>query len=247
MIGNVSERLASAVATVVIGACVLVGSFAIADGIRDRGRSDVLTVTGSAKRRIQSDYVVWTASLTSRQPTAQAASKELARWTARFQDFLDSAGVRPGELTVQPITTETQAETNSDTGEPTGPVIGFALTRTFQLRSERVDDVAKLIEASAELLNENVPVTAEPPQYSYTKLPSLRPALLEDATKDALARAEVLARATDAKLGGVRSVNVGVFQVTSPNSTEVSDYGVYDISTRAKDVTAVVNVTLALE
>ena len=44
----------------------------------------------------------------------------------------------------------------------------------------------------------------------------------------------------------MRSVNVGVFQVTSPNSTEVSDYGVYDISTRAKDVTAVVNVTLAL-
>lgn len=242
-----SDRLASAVATVVIGVCVLVGSFAIADGIRDRGRSDVLTVTGSAKQRIQSDYVVWTASLTSRRPTAQAASKELAGWTARFQDFLDTAGVRPNELTVQPITTETQAETNADTGEPTGPVIGFALTRTFQLRSERVDDVAKLIEASAELLNENVPVTAEPPQYVYTKLPSLRPALLADATKDALERAEVLARATDAKLGGVRSVNVGVFQVTSPNSTEVSDYGVYDISTRAKDVTAVVNVTLALE
>jgi hypothetical protein len=34
--------------------------------------------------------------------------------------------------------------------------------------------------------------------------------------------------------------------VTSPNSTEVSDYGVYDTSTLRKDVTAVVNVTFAL-
>jgi len=42
-------------------------------------------------------------------------------------------------------------------------------------------------------------------------------------------------------------VDVGVFHVTSPNSIEVGDYGVYDISTRTKDVTAVVNVTLALE
>ncbi len=42
-------------------------------------------------------------------------------------------------------------------------------------------------------------------------------------------------------------MDVGVFHVTSPNSTEVGDYGVYDISTRTKDVTAVVNVTLALE
>ncbi|MEJ7792107.1 MAG: SIMPL domain-containing protein [Gaiellaceae bacterium] len=240
------ERLASAVALAIVGVCVLVGSLAIADGIRDRGRSDVLTVTGSAKRRIQSDYVIWNSSLTSRQPTAQAASKELARWTARFQAFLAEAGARPDELTVQPVATATETETNPDTGNPTGRVIGFALTRTFQLRSNRVDDVAKLIEASAELLNENVPITAEPPEYVYTKLPSLRPVLLEDATKDALARAEVLARATDANLGSVRSVNVGVFQVTSPNSTEVSDYGVYDISTRAKDVTAVVNVTLAL-
>ena len=48
---------------------------------------------------------------------------------------------------------------------------------------------------------------------------------------------------TAAKL---RSVDVGVFQVTSPNSTEVSDYGVYDTSTVDKDVTAVVNVSSAL-
>jgi hypothetical protein len=41
-------------------------------------------------------------------------------------------------------------------------------------------------------------------------------------------------------------VSVGVFKVTSPNSTEVEDYGVYDTSTLAKDVTAVVNVTFAL-
>lgn len=241
------ERLASAVALAIVGLAVLVGSFAIADGIRDRGRNDVLTVTGSAKRRIQSDYVVWTVALTSRQPTTQAASKELATWSQRFREFLTEEGAQTDEVTVQPITTETNAETDPDTGESTGAVIGYALTRTFQVRSDRVDDIAELIEASTKLLDEGIPITAEPPQYTYTKLPSLRPAMLEEATKDALARAEVLARATDADLGGVRSVNVGVFQVTSPNSTEVSDYGVYDISTRAKDVTAVVNVTLALE
>ena len=62
--------------------------------------------------------------------------------------------------------------------------------------------MAQLIEASAGLLNENVPITAELPQYVYTKLRSLRPVLLEDVTKDAPARARVLARATDAKRRG---------------------------------------------
>ena len=38
---------------------------------------------------------------------------------------------------------------------------------------------------------------------------------------------------------------VRVGQVTSPNSTDVSGYGVYDASTIQKDVTAVVNVTFS--
>ncbi len=71
-------RLSLPIAMVVLAVAILLGSLAISDGIRDRGRSDVLTVTGSAKRRITSDYVVWTASLTSNQPTSAAASRELA-------------------------------------------------------------------------------------------------------------------------------------------------------------------------
>jgi hypothetical protein len=43
---------------------VVVGSLFIAGGIRDRNRTDVITVTGSAKARIVSDYIVWDASLT---------------------------------------------------------------------------------------------------------------------------------------------------------------------------------------
>ena len=240
-------RLSLPIAIALLAGALLVGSLAIADGIRDRGQDDVLTVTGSAKRRINSDYVVWTASLTSRQPTAPAALKELEEWADRFREFLEDEGARPDEFTVQPVITETQAEEDFDTGEPTGRVLGYALTRTFQIRSSRVDEIAELIEKSSVLLSEGVPITGEPPEYVYTKLPSLRPSLLEEATKDALARAEILARATDADVGTLRRVNVGVFQVTSPNSTEVTDYGVYDISTRVKDVTAVVNVTLALE
>jgi hypothetical protein len=37
------------------------------------------------------------------------------------------------------------------------------------------------------------------------------------------------------------------FQDTAPGSTEVEDYGIYDTSTREKEVTAVVNVTFAVK
>jgi uncharacterized protein len=44
----------------------------------------------------------------------------------------------------------------------------------------------------------------------------------------------------------VRSARLGAYQVTPRNSTEVSDYGINDTSSREKDVTAVVSVTFAV-
>ena len=223
-----------------LGLAIGIGAVVLAGGIRDRNRNDTITVTGSAKARIVSDYIVWDASITSQADTPQAALPLLNNWTAQVRSFLTAQGAQPGEITENPVSTETLT-TNA------GRVIAYKLTRSFEVRSSRVAAIAALVEASQKLLGQGVPLQAQPPQYVYTKLPDLRPKLLADATKDALARAKVLVEATSAHLGGLRGVNVGVFQVTAPNSTEVSDYGVYDTSTLRKDVTAVVNVTFALK
>ena len=217
---------------------IAIGSVVIGHGIRDRNRNDVITVTGSAKKRIVSDYVVWDLSVTSQQPSAADAARELAGWTASIRSFLTKQGVQPAELTVHPVATETVGS---------GTIKGYRLTRSFEIRSPRVQDIATVAEHSSALLAGGVPLSADAPQYVYTKLPSLRPELLAEATRDAQHRGRVLVDATGAHLGGLRGVDVGVFQVTSPNSTEVQDYGVYDTSTLDKDVTAVVNVTFALK
>ena len=60
---------------------------------------------------------------------------------------------------------------------------------------------------------------------------------------DALLRASA---GVDQLLGAVRSVRLGVYQITPRNSTDVSGEGILDVSTRDKDVTAVVSVTFAV-
>jgi hypothetical protein len=237
----VRDRLPLLIGLTLLALAVGLGSLAIAGGIRDRGRSDVITVTGSAKKRISSDYVIWDVSVTSQQASAAAAAKELEAWAGRVRSFLVKHGIQSGELTVQPISTETVTGNGQS-----GKVTGYRLTRNFEVRSSRVSEIAAVAEGSAQLLAEGVPLAAQPPRYVYTRLPALRPQLLADATKDAQQRAGVLVAATGAHLGKLRGVDVGVFQVTSPNSTDVADYGVYDTSTVSKDVTAVVNVTFAL-
>jgi hypothetical protein len=235
----VRERLPLIVAFALLGLAVGLGSVVLAGGIRDRNRNDTITVTGSAKARITSDYIIWDASVASQGDTPQAAAPQLAGWAGRVRAFLAAQGAQPGEVTENPVTTDTL--TNS-----AGRTTGYRLTRSFEVRSSRVAAIAALVEASQRLLAAGVPLQAQPPQYLYTKLPDLRPRLLAEATKDALNRAKVLIGATGAHLGGLRGVDVSPFQVTAPNSTQVEDYGVYDTSTLQKDVTAVVNVTFGL-
>ena len=186
------------------------GSVAIGDGIRNRNQSDVISVTGSAKRQIVSDYVIWDASVTSVQPTAAAAASVLAGWTERVRSFLRSGGALDSEVTVQPISTDTVTTS-------AGIVRGYRLTRNFEVRSSRVQAIAALAEHSSTLLAGGLPLAAQPIQYVYTKLAALRPQLLADAVRDAEGRARALVGATGGHLGGLRGVNVGVFQVTSPN------------------------------
>lgn len=237
------ERMPLFAGLALLAVAVLVGSVAIGNGIRDRGRSDVVTVTGSAKQRIVSDYAIWDASITAQSDSAATAASELAAWTGKVRAFLLAQGIRAGELSVQPVSTQTVTPPSSGY---TNKVSGYQLTRTFEVRSGRVQAVADAAEASSKLLAQGIPLSAQPLQYVFAKLAKLRPALLAAATRDAQERARVLVGATGGTLGGIRGVNVGVFQVTSPNSTQVSDYGVYDTSTLRKDVTAVVNVTFAL-
>jgi hypothetical protein len=221
-----------------IAIAFVIGSIAIGHGIRDRNQSNVIIVTGSAKKRIHSDYIVWNLSVTSQQPSATSAAKELAGWTSAIRSFLSREAVQGDELTVQPISTE--AVTSK------GRVTSYRLTRTFEVRSGRVTEIGAVADRSAQLLAQGIPLSASSPQYVYTRLPALRPQLLAAATKDAQTRARVIVDATGSHLGKLRGVDVGVFQVTSPNSTEVQDYGVYDTSTLEKDVTAVVNVTFGV-
>ena len=234
------ERIPLIAGFALLGLAIGLGAVVLAGGIRDRNRNDTITVTGSAKARIVSDYIVWYASVTSQATTPQAALPPLNGWFDQVRSFLTDQGAQAGEITTNPVSTDTL--TNN-----AGRVTGYKLTRSFEVRSSRLSAIAALVEASQKLLAQGVPLQAQPPQYVYTRLPDLRPKLLADATKDALKRAKVLVEATGAHLGGLRGVDVGVFQVTAPNSTDVSDYGVYDTSTLRKDVTAVVNVTFALK
>lgn len=243
-----SERYPQLFAGLVALSLALVGStFIGATALRDvKSSNDVMVVTGSAKRPIRSDYIIWRLSVSSQQPTAQAAYQDLKRQTERVQAYLRENQVPAEAVTLSAIESYSIPEV-APNGRETGQTLAYRLTQRFEVRSTEVDQYTTLSQQSTDLINEGINLVSESPQYLYTELSKLRIEMVAEATKDAKARAEAIAQSAGNRVGAVRSAETGVFQITSRNSTEVSDYGMYDTSSIEKDITAVVSVTFRIE
>ncbi len=229
-----------------LSAALIVSSFLWAGAIRNIKRvDDALLITGSAKRPIRADYIVWKVSLASQQPTTQAAYQELKIRIDRVQRYLKEAKVPDAEISLDSL--ETAAIPEISNGRETGKTLAYKLSQRIEIRSNQVDRYAKLSQQITELINEGIPLNSEPPEYLYNELSKLRIEMVAEATKDAKARAESIAKTTGNRVGGVRSADTGVFQITPRHSTVVSNGGSYDTSSIEKDITAVVSVKFGIE
>jgi uncharacterized protein len=231
---------------IALGIALGFGSCVIGRGLGEiRRPEEAITVTGSAKRPITSDFVVWRASVGMQSPSITTAAAELRSEASKVRQFLRANGVADSMLTVKPVETFAIPEV-VDNGRETGRIVAYRLTQQFEVRSANVPGLTALSQKAADLMSEGVALSSQPPEYLYTKLGDLRISLIEEATRDAKLRAEAIAKSTGNTIGSVRQARIGVFQITPRFSTEIADYGINDVTAIDKDVTAVVHVTFAL-
>jgi hypothetical protein len=207
---------------------------------------EAVTVTGSAKKRIKSDLVVWTAAVTFQASQLSDAYGQLSNNIPRIKQYLISKGIPENQMTTSAITSTTLRKRDAE-GVESSEITGYSLRQEIEVRSNDVDRIAQVAREATELINQGILLESMPPKYSYTKIGDLKIEILGEAAKDAKMRAEQIAFSTGNHIGTVRSAKMGVMQITAADSTEVSDYGINDTSSIDKDITAVVNISFAVE
>jgi hypothetical protein len=206
----------------------------------------VITVTGSARKRIKSDLVVWRAGVSYQATELSDAYKALSENVPKVKQYLISKGVAENQITISSISSTTLHQKNSD-GEETGEITGYSLRQELMVRSNDVDKIERLAREATELINQGILLESNPPEYLYTKLGDLKIEMLAEAAKDAKVRAQQIASSTGSQIGSVRTARMGVMQITPADSNDVSDSGMNDTSSLEKDITAVVNVGFAVD
>ncbi len=203
-----------------------------------------ITVTGSAKTTATADNVVWTLNVALSRPLVADAVKKVGADVDAVSEYLTKGGIPADALTLGSVSTYANEEWQN--GNNTGRILSYRASRDITVRTSDVQLVYKLSQGIGSLLQSGVTVNNYGPQYYISTLSELRPQLLEEAMKDAKTRAEAITKAVGGSVGAVQSVKSGVFQVTTPDSTMVSDGGTYDTSTIDKTVTSTVSVTFAV-
>jgi hypothetical protein len=230
-------------AMAVLSAGLIGASWVLVKGIRSA--TNAITVTGASTERIRSDFVDWSVEVKQSGASQPLAYQALQPAVQQTLAFLAGQGIRTEEVELEAVKSEREDIRDPRTGELRSTI--WTARQTIQIGSADVDRVARISREIGRLIGEGVPLTINPPAYTYTRLAEKRVDMLAKATRDARSRARAIAAEAGGHVGPVTNVDTGIFQITAPNSTESSDSGSYDTSTIDKDITAVMAVTFRVD
>ena len=231
----------------ILGICFVVAAMVISGPLGDFVHAQrKLTVRGFAERRITSDFTVWHANLAARAKSAKEAFARLQSDETRLRAGLAREGVADGLVEVT-STSVTPVFKTDERGMTTSEVSGYTVIRNFRVATPDISLVPKLASATEALLRDGLELNPSQPEFYCQKLKDLRAELLGEAVRDAQKRAEVLAKQAGCKVGGLRSAQQGVFQITPIYSTEISAGGELDTTSLEKSIKAVVTAEFWLK
>lgn len=220
----------------IIGLSIL-GAFLVQSRLSETS----MRVVGYSSKLFESDLVKW--NLTVQRNTSPDAVKDgynrMGADINAFKAFLIEKGIAEKEINIQPIN-------SFPVNDNYGNLINYSLSQNVFILSSDMDKIEDLALNPEFFANRGMLLQNSNLAYLYSKLPELKKQLLSEATKDAVDRAKEIAGSANTKLGKMREARAGVFQITEPYSTDVSDYGYYNTSTRNKSISVTLTAVFKL-
>ena len=227
----------------VLGVCILLASFVF--GLffyLSRGEEKTVRVVGAATARTGSDVAKLRIILvrTVGPQELRTGYRAIGRDVSVLLKGLSDAGFAANETQVNPANAY-------QTHNQQGGVTGYTVQQSVVVTSHNVDTLQSLALRPDRVLDLGIMLQSLHIEYFSSSLDEIKKSLLAEATADAKKRAEEIVKGFGMTIQTIESARAGVFQITEPYSTEVTDYGVYNTSTREKEITVTVAATFVVE
>jgi len=209
---------------VILGLCIALAGIAIGLGIyKGRASDRFVTVKGLAEREVKADLAIWPITFRVTGNDLGVLQRDIDAGRVAVTSFLRGAGFSQEAISYSvPRINDTQAF-----GSNVVTRYRYVADVTVTTRSDNVDLVKQTMEKSGALVGKGVALTADnwqtPTEFIYTALNTIKPEMIESATKDARAAAEKFATDSGSEVGKIRSATQGYFSISNrdANSPDV--------------------------
>lgn len=198
-----------AVGIVVLGICIKAGFNSMSQNAR------VVTVKGLAEREVKADKVIWPIVFKELGDDLPSLYAKVNQKNEIVLKMLKEKGLQDSEISTSLDVTDLQADSYSSTVTP----FRYRISSIITVNTDKVDAVRDLLSEQALLVQKGVAITfsnySYPSiQFEYTGLNSIKPAMIEEATKNARQAAAQFAADSESALGKIKRASQGQFSIT---------------------------------
>lgn len=179
-----------------------------------------VTVKGLSEREVSADVAIWPIKFNEVDNSLEEIFSAIQDKNALIQAFLIERGFSDQEISISvPAVTDRQALSYTDATKLPYRYTGSSVVTVY---TTQVDRVRKAMNQVADLGRQGVAMVGEDyssrPEFLFTGLNELKPAMIEEATQNAREVAERFAQDSRSRLGKIRTANQGQFSISDRDS-----------------------------
>lgn len=179
-----------------------------------------VTVKGLSERDVPADVAIWPIKFSAADNDLVALYAAVEKHNALIVDFLKQHGFADTEISVAvPAIVDRQAQAYGNDGDAK---YRYTASSSISVYSQNVDQVRASMNDLVELGKQGLAIAGQDyeahTQFLFMKLNELKPAMIEEATRNAREVATKFAQDSDSKLGKIKTANQGQFSIEDRDS-----------------------------
>lgn len=174
-------------------------------------------VKGLSEREVKADLAVWPLNITISGNDLGQLKKEIESQNKMVYEFFINQGFSKDELTVG-STNINDAFADMYNQNARNNEFRYLAKSDFTIRTNNIERLQNALSESLELVSQGILLgsknTWRPIEYIFSGLNDLKPAMIEEATKNAREVAEKFAHDSNSQVGGIRVAHQGLFSIS---------------------------------
>lgn len=213
------QRSAFILGTFICAGLIAMGMIIHSSVLRFKEYERVVIVKGLAEREMPANIAVWPISFTAASNDLTDLYTSMEANTQQIISYLLASGFTAKEITTAaPVITDKFAREYGSQDVS----MRYAATQVITVYSDKIDKVRAAQGNVAELGKKGIALGGneynQQTQFLFTQLNDIKPAMIEEATRNARAVAEKLATDANSRIGKLKRANQGQFTIEDRDS-----------------------------